>query len=121
MKKLLWFNAIVTVFFLLTSLGIYGWWNFTASRPLLKQLPQVTIENAKTMTDLDHLRKLNLLLIDKSRIEVAGINDVIEKSVKANESLAQMVFILFLVNSVWLYRLLHAQPLNKSGDDSSNA
>jgi hypothetical protein len=119
MKKLLWFNAIVTVLFLLAWLGLYGWWNFTASRPFLKQLPQVTIENAKAITDLDHLRKLTLLLIDKNQIEIAGINDVLEKSVTAIENLARVSFIFFLVNSVWLYRLLRVQPPGKSGDGSS--
>jgi hypothetical protein len=121
MRKLLWFNAIAAVLFLLFWLGIYGWWHFAMSQMFLKQLPQDVVENVKAITDLDHLRKLNLLLIDKDRSNITQMNNLLDKSVAAYRSLMQLSFFLFLVNSIWLYRLLRAQSIAKLDDRSSSA
>ena len=121
MKKLLWFNASASALFLLICLAVYGWWHFIAPQPFLKQLPQETIESAQAITDLDRLRKLNLLLVEKDRTNITQMNALIETSLDAFLSLAQLSFILFLIGSVWLYQLpRNRPPPENAGDRSSN-
>jgi hypothetical protein len=109
MKKLLWFNVVASLFFLILWAGIFVWWRFMAHRPFLKPVTQDAIDGVKAIADLEHLRKVSLLLIEKDRMLVLQMNEVLEKALTVIGGVAQLSSMLFVIGSVWLYRLLRSQ------------
>lgn len=109
MKKLLWFNVIVSLFFLLLWAGLFIWWRFMASRPFLKPVPQDAIDGVKEIVDLEQLRKVSQLLIEKDLMLVTQMNEILERALTAIGGVAQLSSLFFVIASIWLYRLLRSQ------------
>ena len=101
MRSLMWMNAVVACLFLALSAGgyLYGqrWFLFETPPPVAQKITEIQ--------DIEHLRKLALLLVRGNDQTIRGTNEVIRKALNTISMLALAFAVICIVN--WLSVLKH--------------
>jgi hypothetical protein len=106
----MWTNAVLGVLLLALASGTHVWWQHQFSESgLIARYPQQLTEKIGEIQDIEHLRKLSLLLVRQHDGFARDVNDTITKGVSAFVAISFSFAIILLVN--WLSILKHRREI----------
>ena len=103
MRSLMWTNAIVGLLLIGLSAASYRY----AERSFLVEDPPTLSQNIAEIQDVEHLRKLALLLVRGNNQMVRKINETFSEGIKTFAVLSLCFAVFSMVN--WLSILKHAR------------
>jgi hypothetical protein len=66
LKEILFITGFGTLFFFVIGAVMFVWWHQIARHPLFSPTPAETFAKISEISDVEHLRKVTLLALDKS-------------------------------------------------------
>ena len=114
LRRIVWLHSAVAVLALATLLTAYFWrdsrppsWPFPQERPEL-------VTKIKDIQDIEHLRKVSLLLVKGSNDLASDANNVVNSAIRLVFVLLGSIALLAVVSALWLakqVRITQGRPV----------
>jgi hypothetical protein len=103
MRLLMWIDAIVGLLLVALSAASYQY----GQRTFLVEDPPVLIQKITELQDIEHLRKLAILLVQSSNHTVRNTNETLSQGIRTFAALSLCFAVIAIVN--WLSILKHTR------------